>query len=158
MLALETVVVLFLGDLAFGVPLPSHWYEVIALVALGAACFAGLGIAVTRFVPNAEGSSAIVNAIYLPVLFLSGAFFPVHGLPDFLQWFADALPLTHLLDAMRSVFIHGGRRPRRAAGPAGRGAVGCGRRDRRPAHVPVGAVGRLTVSSRVCASLTADGR
>ena len=107
-LALETIVVLFLGDLAFGVPLPSHWYEVIALVALGAACFAGLGIAVTRFVPNAEGSSAVVNAIYLPVLFLSGAFFPVHGLPEFLQWFADALPLTHLLDAMRAVFIHGG--------------------------------------------------
>ena len=32
----------------------------------------------------------------------------MHGLPDFLQWFADALPLTHLLDAMRSVFIDGG--------------------------------------------------
>ena len=75
---------------------------------LGAASFAGIGIAVTRFVPNAEGSSAVVNAMYLPVLFLSGAFFPVHGLPDFLQWFADALPLTHLLDAMRSVFIDGG--------------------------------------------------
>ena len=58
--------------------------------------------------PNAEGSSAIVNAMYLPVLLLSGAFFPVHGLPDFLQWFADALPLTHLLDAMRSVFVDGG--------------------------------------------------
>jgi ABC-2 type transport system permease protein len=107
-LGLEALVVLFLGDVAFGVPLPSRWYEIVLLVGLGAASFAGIGIAVTRFVPNAEGSSAVVNAMYLPVLFLSGAFFPVHGLPAFLQWFADALPLTHLLDAMRSVFVDGG--------------------------------------------------
>jgi ABC-2 type transport system permease protein len=107
-LALEALVVLFLGDVAFGVPLPSRWWEIVLLVALGAASFAGIGIAVTRFVPNAEGSSAVVNAMYLPVLFLSGAFFPVHGLPAFLRWFADALPLTHLLDAMRSVFVDGG--------------------------------------------------
>ena len=51
-----------------------------------------------RFVPNAEAAPAVVNAVFFPVLFLSGTFFPVHGLPDFLQWLADALPLTHLLD------------------------------------------------------------
>ncbi len=107
-LALETIVVLALGDLAFDVPLPDHWYEVIALVVAGAASFAGLGIAVTRYVPSAEGSSAVVNAIYLPILFASGAFFPVDDLPAVVSVLADALPLTHLLDALRAVFIDGG--------------------------------------------------
>ena len=80
-LALEGLVVLLLGDVAFDVPLPENWWEIVLLMVLGAACFAGIGIAVTRFVPNAEGSSAVVNAIYLPVLLLSGAFFPVDDLP-----------------------------------------------------------------------------
>ena len=44
----------------------------------------------------------------------------MHGLPDFLQWLAEALPLTHLLDAMRSVLIDGGVGRDELAGPAGR--------------------------------------
>jgi ABC-2 type transport system permease protein len=106
-LALESLVVLLLGRAAFGVPLPRRWYELVGLVALGAAGFAPLGVAATRVVPNAEGSSAVVNAIYLPVLFLSGAFFPVKDLPRLLQWIADGLPLTHLLSAMRVVMRAG---------------------------------------------------
>jgi ABC-2 type transport system permease protein len=106
-LAIESIVVLVLGRYAFDVPLPGRWWELVGLVVLGAASFAPLGVAATRFVPNAEGSSAVVNAIYLPVLFLSGAFFPVSDMPDFLRWIADALPLTHLLTAMRAVVSHG---------------------------------------------------
>jgi len=107
-LGLESVVVLVLGRLAFGVPLPGRWWELVGLVILGALCFAGLGVAATRIVPNAEGSSAVVNAIYLPVLFLSGAFFPTSRMPAILKWIAEALPLTHLLRAMRAVFLRGG--------------------------------------------------
>jgi ABC-2 type transport system permease protein len=106
-LAIESLVVLLLGRFAFSVALPTAWYQLVALVMLGAACFAPLGIAATRLVPNAEGSSAVVNAMYLPILFLSGAFFPVKDLPPLLQWIADLLPLTYLLSAMRSVVRHG---------------------------------------------------
>ena len=115
-LAIESVVVLLLGRFAFGVPLPARWPELVGLVVLGAASFAGLGVAATRVVPNAEGSSAVVNAIYLPVLFLSGAFFPVDDMPRFLGVIADVLPLTHLLSAMRAVFIEGGVRGEDVAG------------------------------------------
>jgi ABC-2 type transport system permease protein len=107
-LAIETVVVLAVGSLALGLDLPGRWPEIVGLVVLGAACFATLGIAVSPLVPNAEGSSAVVNAMYVPVLLLSGAFFPVDELPDFLEWLAEALPLTHLLDAMRAVLADGG--------------------------------------------------
>ena len=98
----------------------------------------------TRFVPNAEGSSAVVNAMYLPVLLLSGAFFPVHGLPDFLQWISEALPLSHLLDAMRSVFVDGGVGRDDLGGLLVVVALGRRRRRGRPAHLPVGAERRVT--------------
>jgi ABC-2 type transport system permease protein len=107
-LAVETVLVLLVGSTVLEVDLPSRWPELIGLVILGAACFAVMGVAVSPLVPTAEGSSAVVNAIYLPMLLLSGAFFPVSELPRFLEWLAEALPLTHLLDAMRSVLQDGG--------------------------------------------------
>jgi ABC-2 type transport system permease protein len=107
-LAFETVLVLIVGSTVLEVDLPGTWPELVGLVILGAACFAVLGVAVSPLVPTAEGSSAVVNAIYLPMLLLSGAFFPVDELPPFLEWLAEALPLTHLLDAMRSVLEDGG--------------------------------------------------
>ncbi len=107
-LSVETLVLLLLGAAAFGVPLPSGWPLVVVLVAFGASCFAAMGIAATRAVPTAEGSSAVVNAMYLPVLMLSGAFFPIDRLPTALRDIGEVLPLTPLLDAMRAVYRTGG--------------------------------------------------
>ncbi|CAA9545413.1 MAG: hypothetical protein AVDCRST_MAG79-2245 [uncultured Thermoleophilia bacterium] len=107
-LALEAVVVLAVGRLFLGVDVPGAWWQIVLLVVLGACCFAGLGIAVTRLVPSAEGSSAVVNAIYLPVLIVSGSFYPVEDLPTALRVAAEALPLSHLLTALQDVFIDGG--------------------------------------------------
>jgi ABC-2 type transport system permease protein len=106
-LVAEIAVVLLLGRVAFGVPIPERLDELAAVIALGAACFAALGIATSAYVPTAEGSSALVNAIYLPVLFLSGAFFPVSKMPAALQGVANALPLTHLIDALHDLFRGG---------------------------------------------------
>ena len=107
-LALESVLVIVVGRFAFDVAMPDRWWELVGLVVLGAVSFAGLGIATTRIVPSAEGSSAVVNAIYVPVLVLSGAFFPVGGMPAPLRLISDALPLSHLLSAMRAEFTAGG--------------------------------------------------
>jgi ABC-2 type transport system permease protein len=114
-LAVEALVVLLVGRAFLDVEVPRP-HELIGLVLLGAACFAGLGIAVTRLVPNAEGSSAVINAIYLPVLVLSGAFYPVDDLPGVFGWISSALPLTHLLTAMQDVVTAGGVRGAHLAG------------------------------------------
>jgi ABC-2 type transport system permease protein len=106
-LALEVVVVLVLGRIAFDVPAPEHAALLVTLCLLGAAAFAPLGIALSRYVRSAEGSSATVNAVYLPMLFLSGAFFPLDRLPQAAQDVAKLLPLTQLLEAMRAAFTGG---------------------------------------------------
>jgi ABC-2 type transport system permease protein len=106
-LALEVVLVLVLGSVAFDVPAPVHGPLLVVLCALGAACFAPLGVALSPFVRSAEGSSAVVNAVYLPMLFLSGAFFPLDRLPTGVQDVARALPLTQLLEALRAAFTGG---------------------------------------------------
>jgi ABC-2 type transport system permease protein len=62
---------------------------------------------VTTFVRTGEGSSAVVNAIYLPMAFISGAFFSPREMPRFLEVVSEALPLTYLLRLIRSTFIEG---------------------------------------------------
>ena len=74
---------------------------------MGTTAFAALGLAITGFVRSAEGSSAIVNAIYLPMTFISGAWFSTEAMPAFLQAIAEILPLTHLLRLLRTSIVSG---------------------------------------------------
>src|SRR6266487_3497956 len=80
-------------------PLPA-WAFVVALL-----CTA-LGLALTVLIKSAEGSSAVVNAIYLPVSFLSGAFFSPHSFPAVLKAIANALPLVYMIRLVRDIAIH----------------------------------------------------
>ena len=78
--------------------------EVVAIILLGRLLF---GIGLTALIRSAEGASAVVNAIYLPAAFISGAFFSSHSFPAFLRWVAAVLPLTYFLRIVRGVMLHG---------------------------------------------------
>ena len=56
---------------------------------------------------SAEGSSAIVNIIVLPMAFLSGSFGPTRHYPHVLRVIADVLPLTYLIRLVRDTVIAG---------------------------------------------------
>ena len=72
---------------------------------LGAVSFAAMGLGITGFVKSSEGSSAVINAVYLPMAIISGTFFTPKGYPAFLRWIADFLPLTHFTQLARDVMI-----------------------------------------------------
>jgi ABC-2 type transport system permease protein len=106
-IALQVLAQLLIGRYLLGADWPAAPGAFAAVIALGAAAFSALGIAITALVRSAEGSSAIVNAIYLPMAFVSGAFFSRQEMPAFLEAVSEALPLTHLLDAIRATFVAG---------------------------------------------------
>jgi len=106
-LALETVVLIAIGQ-ALGAGRPASPFGLAIAVLVGAVVFAALGLALSGIVRSDEGSSAVVNAIYLPLVFISGVFFSVNALPAFLQAIADVSPLTYLLDLVRDLYIDGG--------------------------------------------------
>jgi ABC-2 type transport system permease protein len=110
LIAVETMLVLGLGRLLFHVSLPpsaTAWAAFALVVLLGAATFTAVGVAFTRLVANADSAPALANAAYLPLLFLSGAWFPVSGLPHWLASLTDAFPLAPMLDGMRQALILG---------------------------------------------------
>ena len=106
---LEAVALIALARLAFDVDQPENLVSLVAALALGAAAFAALGIGLTAVIRSAEGSSAVVNAIYLPLTFISGSFFSADAFPDVLRAIAEALPLVHFIRLVRDVMVFGDR-------------------------------------------------
>jgi ABC-2 type transport system permease protein len=80
----------------------------IPAVLVGVACFAGMGFGITALIRSAEGASAVVNLIVLPMAFLSGSFGPTRKYPEVLRWIADLLPLTYLIRMLKDVYLRGG--------------------------------------------------
>lgn len=101
----EAVILLAIGRFAFDVPLPGSITSLVLVLLLGAASFAALGIGLTALIRSAEGSSAVVNALYLPLAFISGAFFANDTFPEVLQVLAALLPLSHLIELTRDVMV-----------------------------------------------------
>ena len=106
-IAVEVLAQVLIGRYALGAAWPASPVSFSAVVLLGTAAFAALGLAVTGIVRSSEGSSAVVNAVYLPITFISGSFFSTRSLPDFLQAISDVLPLTYLLRLVRALFVDG---------------------------------------------------
>ncbi len=80
----------------------------IALSILAAATFMPIGFAIGARASGVESANVLAGMIVLPVVFLSGAFFPTAGLPDWLEPIIGFLPMAPLLEAMRTVAIAGG--------------------------------------------------
>ena len=102
---IEAVLLIVLAKLMFGVAFPDRIGSLVLALLLGSLAFAALGIATTGLVRSAEGSSAVVNAIYLPMAFLSGSFWSPHAYPRFLEVIAEILPLTYFIRLMRDVVL-----------------------------------------------------
>lgn len=95
------------GVIAFGASVPTGLAAVrfLAVVVVGAGAFAALGLAVTSIVPNADAAPAVVNAIVLPLLFLSGVFVPIgDSAPAWVRAIGAFFPVRHFADAMRASF------------------------------------------------------
>lgn len=104
---LQTVALFALGALLYDASLPGDPGSLLAAVVLGTAAFAGLGLATAALIRSAEGSSAVVNVVLLPMAFLSGAFGPTRDFPDWLQAIADVLPLKYLIELVQGVYLDG---------------------------------------------------
>ncbi|HSN18038.1 MAG TPA: ABC transporter permease [Gammaproteobacteria bacterium] len=74
---------------------PGQWLQLFVTLVLGSVPFCALGLAVGAWVKPAS-ASAMVNAIYLPMSFLSGLWMPLQFLPKFIQQLATLLPAYHL--------------------------------------------------------------
>jgi len=103
---IEVVALLVLANVMFDVPYPDRWLSLALAVLLGVVAFAALGVALTTVIRSAEGASAVVNAVYLPMAFLAGSFWTPQAYPPVLEAIANLLPLTYYIQLMQDIVLH----------------------------------------------------
>jgi ABC-2 type transport system permease protein len=103
--AAVAAVLLAVGRVAYGVHLPTSTIPgVAATVVAGAATFCVLGYALSTAIGSADSAQPTVQAIILPLYFISGVFIPNPNLPGWLQNVARAFPVEHLADALHHAY------------------------------------------------------
>jgi ABC-2 type transport system permease protein len=105
---LQVTLVVAIGTLLYGVSWPQDPLMLAGFTLLGVICFASLGVAFSHIIPNEEAAPAYTNAVFLPVIFISGVFYSADDLPDALKAVAEALPLKHLIDGLSEAIVGGG--------------------------------------------------
>ena len=103
----QVVVLLGVGVLIFDVSVAGNFGYLFILAVLGGALFLAIGFVISGFAKNEEVGAPLANIIALPMMFLSGVFFPTDTLPGVLEDIVQYLPLTFLADGMREVAIQG---------------------------------------------------
>jgi ABC-2 type transport system permease protein len=105
--AVQVTLVTLAGRVFFGTGWPEDLLELIVFVAAGVVCFASLGVALAHVIPNLDSAPAYTNAVFLPLIVLSGVFYDAEDAPRFLHDIAQALPLTHLIDGLSGAMVTG---------------------------------------------------
>jgi ABC-2 type transport system permease protein len=97
-----------IGGLLYSVPFPwERLPEMLVVLVIGAACFCCLGIALTAAIPSQDAAAAIVNALLLPLYFLSGIFIPEDELPNGVVSFANHFPVRPFFEAFFQAYVPG---------------------------------------------------
>src|SRR5487761_1955799 len=105
--AIQIGIVILAGRIFFGLGWPPDGLQLALFVVAGVVCFASLGVALSHAIPNFETAPAVVNAVFVPVILISGVFFDVKRVPSFLRDIAQALPLDHLIDGLSGGLVAG---------------------------------------------------
>jgi ABC-2 type transport system permease protein len=104
----QVALIVVIGNLAYGVDWPRDPVVLVAFTVLGVVCFSALGIAFSLAIPNVDSAPAYANAVFLPLILISGVFYSTDDLPAALEAIARVFPLTHTIDGLSAGIVGGG--------------------------------------------------
>lgn len=107
---LQSYILLVVGALILGVTIGGSvgaWLLLGLFSALGGALFISIGLAISGRAKNEDTAAPVSNIVAMPMMFLSGVFFPIDVLPHAISQVSRFLPLTYLADGMRAVATEG---------------------------------------------------
>ena len=104
---LQTLILAAIAVFIFRAEFAGNFFAVLLAAALGGAVFLALGFAVSGWARTEQQAAPLANIVSLPMMFLSGVFFPRDVLPGILQTVTDYFPLTFLVEAIRGMTVQG---------------------------------------------------
>ena len=105
--ALQIGVLILVGILLFHFHFAGNLLYLLIVGIVGGGIFLSMGLAISGAAKSEETAAPLANLISLPLMFLSGIFFPRSGMPGWLQTITQYSPLTYVSDALRSISIDG---------------------------------------------------
>ncbi len=107
-LYLPTVaLMLFLAHKMYGMPVPTNLFSLFVFVCFGAAAFRALGLIIAAVVNSSQEANVLIQIVYMPMLLLSGATFPLSIMPNWLQIVTQFIPASYLVTGMSGILQHG---------------------------------------------------
>ncbi len=104
---IQAFLLIAIGVVLFQVHIVGNMLDFLMALTIGMFAFIALGFFIASVAKTTETASGIANTLFLPMIFLSGVYFSVDGMPKFLKPLVELLPLTHLVRAIRAIFNNG---------------------------------------------------
>jgi ABC-2 type transport system permease protein len=101
------VSILFGVGIWFGLQMFGDYLSLLVIVLIGSAIFLAVGFAIAGWAKNEDQAAPVANLVSLPMMFLSGVFFPRDAMPDFLASITQFMPLTYVNEALRAIVNEG---------------------------------------------------
>lgn len=101
------VAILFGVGIWFGLQMFGDYLSLLVIVLIGSAIFLAVGFAIAGWAKNEDQAAPVANLVSLPMMFLSGVFFPRDAMPDFLAAITQFMPLTYVNEALRAIVNEG---------------------------------------------------
>jgi imidazolonepropionase-like amidohydrolase/ABC-type multidrug transport system permease subunit len=99
------LLILALAHSLYGMAIPQRLLSLFGLISLGVLAFRSLGLILASVANSMQESQLLIQLFYMPMLFLSGATFPITMLPLWGRLFAQFLPASYLVSGFQGIFF-----------------------------------------------------
>ena len=103
----RALILLIVAIVLFGVTIKGSMLLTFLLLILTALCFVGFGIMISARAETQEDYMQMIMPFQMPMMFVSGVFYPIETMPWFFQKLAYVFPLTYANNALRAVILRG---------------------------------------------------
>ena len=103
----QVAILLLIARFVFGVRVAGSYWALGLLVVVATLAILAFGFVIGAFVPKSESAQAVSTLIAFPMMFLGGSYFDTSAAPDFLCPVIQAMPLTHINEALRQIMLFG---------------------------------------------------
>lgn len=105
---LTTTLMIVLARALFDILLPSNWTAMAIFFVVGTLMFSSIAFAIAALSKSVAQANGLVQVLFMPMMFLSGATFPYEFMPSWMQKAAHILPSTYYVSGLRSIMTAGG--------------------------------------------------
>lgn len=105
MTAAGMLLLILVGKIVFNLHFMGALLPVTAVFLLSTLSVFSLGFLIAALAPNMKAATAAAYLVFFPMLFLTGASIPLEIMPKLMQDIANFLPVTHVVKAMKAVWL-----------------------------------------------------